>query len=217
MKHCMQYFLLIFIFLATHQVFSQEENVIQLDGYVMYDTLRSVPFSHIIVKNTYRGTICDFWGYYSFAVKTNDTLLISSVGYKTKSFVIPNQIESDHKTYNFRLEKDTIMLQQVDIFPWKNFEQFKTVFINTKIPEDDIDRARKNFAILKKQMQYQDYISDASLNYKYYLKQQYDQLYWKGQTRPLSIFNVFAWAEFFKAINEGKFKQKEEEDFDFGY
>ncbi len=213
----MQYFLLIFIFLATHQVFSQEENVIQLDGYVMYDTLRSVPFSHIIVKNTYRGTICDFWGYYSFAVKTNDTLLISSVGYKTKSFVIPNQIESDHKTYNFRLEKDTIMLQQVDIFPWKNFEQFKTVFINTKIPEDDIDRARKNFAILKKQMQYQDYISDASLNYKYYLKQQYDQLYWKGQTRPLSIFNVFAWAEFFKAINEGKFKQKEEEDFDFGY
>jgi hypothetical protein len=51
---------------------------------------------------------------------------------------------------------------------------------------------------------------DGSLNYKHYMNQQTDKLYYIGQTQPISLFNPFAWAQFVKAWKEGKFKQNKE-------
>lgn len=209
--------LLLFLLFSPH-IYSQDKNVVQLDGYVRADSMRAIPFSHIFIKGTFRGTVCDFWGYYSLVAETGDTLIFSSVGYKTKYKVLSEDLSASVYSLDIYLQKDTIELEEVNIFPWKNYEQFKVVFLNTDIQDDDLDRAKRNLAILKKQMQYDDYISDASLNYKYYLKEHYNQLYYAGQVRPMSIFDVMAWSQFFKAIKEGQFSRennRNEDDDDY--
>ncbi|MBI4649569.1 MAG: carboxypeptidase-like regulatory domain-containing protein [Bacteroidia bacterium] len=204
--------LLIVAVTAIIQIYAQEPEAVQIDGNVMYDTLRGIPFAHVYVKNSNRGTICDFWGYFNFAGLIGDTLIFSSVGYKKNMFVVPQNISDNKYSIAVYLEKDTITLPDVDIYPWKTFEQFKTVVLNIEIPEDDYERALKNFAKLKEQMQYEEAIADANLNYKYFMREKYDQLYYAGQIRPLSIFNIIAWAEFFKAIKNGDFDRKKEND-----
>lgn len=49
---------------------------------------------------------------------------------------------------------------------------------------------------------------DPEMNYQYMLKEQYNQLYSKGQIPYYSIFNPLRWVEFFKYIEEGRFKNK---------
>ena len=47
---------------------------------------------------------------------------------------------------------------------------------------------------------------DPDLNYQYHLREQYNELYTVGQTPYYSIFNPMRWAEFFKYLEEGKFR-----------
>ena len=62
--------------LFTSSMFSQEKakdknkELIQFSGVVVEgDSLRPVPFTSIMIKNTNRGTICDYYGYFSFVAQ----------------------------------------------------------------------------------------------------------------------------------------------------
>ncbi len=103
---------------------------------------------------------------------------------------------------------DTIYLSETVIYPWPTREQFKEAFLNLEIPDDDLEIARKNLdkAEIRKRTEIMD--MDGSMNYKYYIDQKIYQLYYNGQTQPITILNPFAWAQFIKAWKEGKFKRK---------
>ena len=79
--------LLIFLlsFAATTvsaQVTGKKPDLVQFSGVVVTDSLMPVPFTNILVKNTYRGTMSDVYGYFSFVAQEGDTILFSAVGFQ---------------------------------------------------------------------------------------------------------------------------------------
>jgi len=55
-------------------------------------------------------------------------------------------------------------------------------------------------------MEEDDNFQSASIAYKIMQQRMASDLYWKGQTQPMQIFNIMAWQEFIRYIREGKFK-----------
>ncbi|MBL7112649.1 MAG: carboxypeptidase-like regulatory domain-containing protein [Bacteroidales bacterium] len=187
--------------------YTQKQDLIQLSGVIRNELLQPLQFTHILIKNQHRGTISDQKGMFSFIVEPYDTILFSSVGYKRVGLIIPDTLKTFHLELDIYMETDTIMIEEVIILPWKTYEEFKEAFLALELPDNDMNRAYKNIALIKTQIYYSG-TPDPGLNYKYMLQEQYNELYTKGQMPYYSIFNPIRWAEFFKYLEEGKFKNK---------
>ncbi len=188
--------------------YSQKEKLIQLSGVVRNELLQPVQFAHIVIKNKNRGTISDLNGMFSFVVESLDTVLFTAVGYKRAGLAIPDTLTRYHLSVDIYMETDTIWIEEVIILPWKTYEEFREAFLSLELPDNDLKRAYRNIALIKEQVYYPSDNPDPSLNYKYMLKEQYNDLYTKGQLPYYSIFNPLRWAEFFKYLEEGRFKNK---------
>lgn len=184
--------------------------LIQFSGIVVEkDSLKPVPFTLIVIKNKKRGTVCDYFGFFSFVAQEKDTIEFSAVGYKKAYFIIPDSLSSNKYSLIQVLNNDTIMLPMTTIYPWPSKEQFKKAFLSAKIPEDDYDRANKNLEQQSMQMQYESMPMDGSMSFKYQMQEQYSKLYYAGQYPPNNLLNPIAWAKFIKAWRNGDFKKKE--------
>jgi hypothetical protein len=211
-KKCKVHVFIILSVLSNYLSQAQDENedLIQFSGIVVTaDSLRPVPYTNIVIKNTWRGAVADYYGFFSFVAHKKDTLIFSSVGYKKGAFVIPDTIQNDRYSLIQVMSTDTILLTQTVIYPWPSREDFKEVFLEFDVPDDDYERARKNLNSEFLRDIASSIPMDGSMNYKYAMNQYQDKLYYIGQTQPISIFNVFAWAKFIQAWQDGKFKRKE--------
>src|SRR4030042_1713345 len=187
---------------------SQPEKLIQLSGVVKNEYLQPIQFAHIVIKNKNRGTISDMRGMFSFVVEPKDTVLFTAVGFKRVALVIPDTLTRYHLPVDIYMETDTIWIEEVIILPWKTYEEFREAFLSLELPDNDLNRAYRNIALIKTQMYMASNKPDPEMNYQYMLKEQYNQLYSKGQIPYYSIFNPLRWVEFFKYIEEGRFKNK---------
>jgi len=208
-------FLFLAIFtLAAANVHGQENttenlNLVQFSGVVVTtDSLLPIPFTSIMIRNTFRGTISDYYGFFSFVARMGDTIEFSALGYKRMNFVIPDTL-SDHRCSLIQmLAKDTILLKEIVIFPWPTKEQFKEAFLSLRIPTDDITRAQRNLdaeqlGVLSSMMP-----MDGSMNFKYQMEQQSSRLYYSGQLPPNNLLNPIAWSKFIQMWQNGAFKKK---------
>ena len=189
----------------------RDEKLIQLSGVVRNEYLQPMQFVHILILNKRRGTISDTRGMFSFVVQPHDTILFSAVGYKRTGLIIPDTLESFNYPVDVIMETDTIEIREVIILPWKTYQEFKKAFIALELPNDDLKRAFHNLAMIHKQIHNPDAAPDPGLNYQYYLRDQYNAMYTKGQTPYYSIFNPLRWAEFFRYLEEGKFKNPDKD------
>jgi hypothetical protein len=203
--------LVLFFSLAKlSQAQSDDKNLVQFSGVVLTsDSLSPVSFANIIVKGSQRGTISDYYGYFSFVAKMSDTIQFSAIGFKKTFFIIPDSLTSNKYSLIKVMEPDTVLLPMADIFPWPSREQFKNAFLNLKIPDDDLAIANKNLSQEEMMRLYYAMGMDASMNYKNYLKGKTDQLYYAGQLPPQNILNPIAWAKFIKAWKNGDLKNKQ--------
>ncbi len=188
---------------------NDNKNLVQLTGRLMDELLQPLPFAHILVLNNYRGTITDREGKFSIVTEVNDSIMFSTVGYKRRIITIPENLEEPYFHLDLVLETDTFMIAEVVVYPWKSYEEFKEAFLNLKLPNDDMDNARKNIALLKTQI-ILDETPSARANFQHILDQQYRQTFNQGTYPSYQLFNAFAWAEFFKALKRGDFKKYEE-------
>lgn len=214
MKHIKFHILSLFAVLCFMEgLFSQEDKaeLVQFSGVVVAgDSINPVPFTNIVIKNSWRGTVADYYGYFSFVAHKLDTIVFSAIGFKKSEFTIPDTITGKRYSLIQVMASDTIVLPQTVIYPWPSREDFVDAFLNFDVPDDDYERARKNLASSKIREMAEKYPMDASMNFDYTMKLHQDQLYYIGQTQPISILNPFAWAQFIKAWKEGKFKRKKE-------
>jgi hypothetical protein len=190
---------------------NKDHDLVQFSGIVVTsDSLRPVPYTHIIIRNTHWGTISDYYGYFSFVARRNDTVDFSAMGFKKSYYVIPDTITRNRYSLIKAMTADTLLLAETVIYPWPTIEQFKEAFIKLKVPDDDLTRAQKNLERAEMKERLEAFPMDGGMNYKNYMQQQvYNKNYYIGQTQPISILDPFAWAQFFKAWKEGKFKRKQ--------
>ena len=190
----------------TPTLSQDDEKLVQLSGVVRNEYLQPLQFVHILIMNQHRGTISDTRGMFSFVVHPRDTIMFSAVGYKRTGLIIPDDLASFNYPVDVIMEGDTIEIREVIILPWKTYEEFKVAFISIELPDDDLKRAYRNLAMIKHQIHNPNAAPDPDLNYQYHLREQYNEMYTVGQTPYYSIFNPMRWAEFFKYLEEGKFK-----------
>ncbi len=207
----------IFILLISLSFLSAQEQIdeelIQFSGVtISRDSLFPVPFATILVKNTNRGTTSDFYGFFSFVVKKGDTLVFSSIGYKDEEFIVSDTVEGSHYSLIQTMARDTVELETVNIYPWPTFEQFQEAFLNVEIPDDDLERARKNLDPSIMQEKMESMPMTASMNFKWQNQKRYNAVYYAGQSRINNLSNLFnpiAWAKFIEAWKNGDLKSKD--------
>jgi hypothetical protein len=215
MKYLPAVFSLLFFLSLCPPVQSQilNDDLIQFSGItVTADSLNAVSYTRIVVKNKNKGTTSDMYGYFSFVAHIRDTVLFNALGYKPASFVIPDSITKNRYSLIQLMTSDTLTLSAAFIFPWPTYEDFKIAFANLKIPDDDLERARKNLDPDLMRMMVDNYPMNAAMNYNNYIENQTSKLYYFGQQQPFNIFNPFAWGQFIKAWKDGKFKRKKYKD-----
>ena len=201
--------LLAFLFLRINHVNAQDKELIQFSGVIVeIDSLKPIPFTKVIIKSSNRGTIADYYGYFSFVAQKKDTIIFSALGYKKAQYIIPDTLSGNKYSLIQVMRFDTILLKETVIFPWPTREQFKEVFLNMNVPDDDLARAKKNMDREEMKERFENMGMDASMNYKASQQQYQSRLYWAGQYPPNNLLNPFAWAQFVKMWREGKLKVK---------
>jgi hypothetical protein len=208
MKKIVLYILLFSAPFAIQAQFDKlKDSIVQFYGLVMTaDSLRGIPAVSITVKGQNRGTITNEQGVFSIVVMKGDKIEFSSIGYKPKLVEIPRDLEGNQQSIIQLLVTDTMYLPATIIKPRPTREQFERDFVNTKVPDDEIEIARQNTDEAKRRIIARGLPADAKEAASYYLKQSASKYYYQGQAPPQNIFNPLAWASFLQAWKRGDFK-----------
>jgi hypothetical protein len=214
LKHTYRFFLVALLsFIVSEGALGQSQppkKVIQFSGLVVTgDSLAPVPYTTVWVKNSRRGTITDYFGFFSIIVNELDTLRFSAVGFKDFQYVVPDTLTQRRYSAVQVMTRDTIYLAETLIYPWPTREQFRHAFIHTEIPDDDYDRAMRNLARAEMKERLSHFPNTPEMNFRHVMNQTSDRMYYAGQAPPMRIFDPFAWGKFFQAWREGRFKRSD--------
>ncbi|MEO6135909.1 MAG: carboxypeptidase-like regulatory domain-containing protein [Ginsengibacter sp.] len=186
-----------------------KDSVVQLYGVVMTaDSLMALPSVSIVVKGRNQGTITNEQGVFSIVVLKGDQIEFTSVGYKPITAIIPKNIEGNQLSMKQLMVQDTVYLAATIITKYPTRAEFERDFLNTPMPDDMQEVARKNLSEANRQALMAVYPRDGREASSNFLKQNARKYYSAGQLPPQNIFNPLAWAEFIKSWKRGDFKKK---------
>ena len=186
-----------------------KDSVVQLYGIVMTaDSLVGIPAVSITIKGSNRGTISNNQGVFSIVVLKGDEVEFSHVSYKNKSVTIPRNLDGNQYNIVQLLVEDTTYLPATVIKPRPTPEQFARDFVNSKVPDDDIEIARRNNDEAKRRALLQTVPSDGAGAVSMQLRNIANRAVYQGQVPPMNIFSPAAWSEFIQAWKRGDFKRK---------
>jgi hypothetical protein len=206
------YIILIVLVLSTVFARAQEEEKVLFTGVIVEtDSLNPVSYTNILILNKNLGTISTKEGYFSFYAQELDSIQFSAVGFQTVLFVIPASIETERYSVIQIMTRDTLELAETIIYPWPiNQEDFKDSFLHDKIADDDVVQAKKNMQIsaIQKPKEVIFHETNAAYNFDDDMKTKANELYYNGQTPPITVLNPIVWYKFIKAWRRGDFKKK---------
>ena len=184
-------------------------DLLQFSGVVVSgDSLQPVPFTAITIKGTYRGTLSDYYGFFSFVAQEGDTIEFSVLGFQKSTYILPDSLDGSRYSIIQVLNQDTVMLPTTVIYPWPTKEQIYEYFLKAPVPDDDLERARKNLAQETIVDMALTVPMDAAMNYRNSMSQYNTRLYNAGQIPMNNLLNPIAWAKFVQAWKKGEFKKK---------
>lgn len=191
--------------------FSQEQRIaadsslIQLSGVVISgETIEPLPYTTIFDRTQKRGVIADYYGYFSTVVVPGDTLLFSFFGYKTSTYIVPDTLTDNRYSIIHMIEKDTLNLPEVTVYPWPSREDFARAFIDMRPYDDALRRAQRelsgeSLAFIAARLE-----GDASLSYGAAQQLAATKLYTQNQLPANNLFNPYSWAKLIQDWKAGK-------------
>ena len=188
--------------------------LIQFSGMLLTDDggqLRPVPYATVYLPNKNRGTYSDYRGFFTIVAEKGDVIRFNCLGFHPVTKTVPDTLTQDRYSIVQIISQDTILLPEIVIFPWPSREHFKVEFLKMDVTPELQRIAAENVA--------NEYLAEARKNpdivpyggresANFYLRQQSKEYVYIGQTPPMNIFSPLAWAQFFKAWQEGDFKKK---------
>ena len=212
MNKRLQYFFAGIVFLSLNTAAQDEpvkkDTVVQLYGVVMSaDSLRGLEATSIIVEGTGRGTITNDQGVFSIAVLKGDKIRFSSIGFKDKTVTIPKDLKNNQYSVIQLMINDTAYLPATILKPHPTRAQFERDFVNTDVPADALEIARRNNDEATRKALMMSIPADGREAVNAQFRQQAAKTYYVGQVPPQNIFNPAAWAEFIQAWKRGDFKR----------
>ena len=199
----------LFVTKAKAQFEEARDSVVQLYGIVMTaDSLVGIPAVNITVKGQNRGTMTNNQGVFSIVVLKGDVVEFTHVSYKPKTITIPRNLEGNQHSVVQLLVQDTVYLPATIIKQRPTPQQFERDFVNTKVPDDDIEIARQNTNTAKRRALMSTTPGDAGEATALQMRNAATRASYAGQVPPQNLFNPAAWAEFIKAWKRGDYKRK---------
>ena len=84
--------------------------MVQFSGVVVTgDSLLPVPFVSIGTMGSFRGTVSDVFGYFSFVAQVGDTLGFAAVGFARAHYVVPGSLHNSQHSLSKVLHPETIL------------------------------------------------------------------------------------------------------------
>lgn len=194
-------------FFAHAQFDKLRDSVVQLYGFVMTsDSLQAMPGVTVAVKGRNQGTFTNDQGVFEIALLKGDIIEFSSIGYKSIIVQVPRDLKGNQYSM-VQLMTDSAQFLPVSIIkPRPTRDQFDRDFVNTSVPDDQIEIARQNLSEAKRRMLAKTLPADAKEAANTYLRQNATKYSYQGQAPPQNIFNPVAWADFINAWKRGDFK-----------
>ncbi len=171
---------------------------------VSSDSLNQLPFTTVFDRASRRGTIADYYGFFSMVVFPGDTLMFSYYGYKTSSFIVPDTLTDNRYSIIHMMYVDTVNLPMVTVYPWPSKEDFARAFVEMKPYDDALRRAQKELSGESLAFAAARLSTDASLSFGWAQNQQNTRLYTMGQSPVNNLLNPYSWATFIQAWKAGK-------------
>ena len=194
---------------AKAQFETFQDSVVQLYGVVMTaDSLQALPVVSIMIKGQNRGTLSNDRGVFSIVALKGDLVEFTCIGFKPKTVEIPKDLKGNQFSIIQLMVTDTVYLPATVIKQRLSREQFERDFVNTKVPDDEIEIARSNNNIATRRVLMSSLPADGREASTQYMRQKASKLYYSGQVQPMNILNPFAWSEFIKAWKRGDYKRK---------
>jgi hypothetical protein len=194
---------------AKAQFETARDSVVQLYGVIMTaDSLVGIPAVSVVVKGQNRGTITNNQGVFSIVVLKGDQIEFTHISYKPKTISIPRNLDGNQYSVVQLMVADTVYLPATILRPRPTAEQFARDFVNAKVPDDDIELARKNTDAAKRKILMKTTPGDGGEATAIQFRNIAQKAVYRGQVPPMNIFNPAAWAEFIEAWKRGDFKNK---------
>ena len=104
-----------------------QNNYFSLKGSIVStDSLAPIPQAHILSELSHYGTTSDYEGKFSIQTRKIDTLRVSCIGFVTK-YININHDSIDANNFKITLQRDTILLNEIDVSPYYNFSTVKEI------------------------------------------------------------------------------------------
>ncbi len=183
--------------------------LIQLSGVVVSEEdLNPMPYVTVYNRSLKKGVIADYYGFFSTVVTPGDTMLFSSFGYKTSTFIVPDTLKENRYSVIHMLQKDTLNLPAVTVYPWPSREDFARAFVEMRPYEDAIRRAQRELSGESLAFVAARLDNDASLAHGYAVNQMYTKLYTNGQMPVNNLLNPYSWAKLIQDWKAGKLSRQ---------
>ena len=200
-------FCLSILLLSQNILFAQskdkEQNVVQFTGVIVADDgVTQIPGVHVYVPKSGRGTSTNMYGYFSMPALVGDEVIVSAIGFLKQHFVVPEG-QNGRVNVLFKLEEDTVYLQNVDFTLYISEREFKEAILAMNMPDNrEVMQNRLDGASLAMMLRNTPY--DASLNARYYFDQQNYYMMDNYGPRSNPFLNPFNWSRFIKSLNKDK-------------
>ena len=211
MKKFVLYILLLAAPCVVHAQFEKlKDSVVELYGVIMTaDSLKAIPSVTISVKGRNQGMYSNDQGVFDLVVLKGDQIEFSSVGYKTVVLNIADTFHGNQYSIIQLMVQDAQYLPATIIRARPTREQFERDFVNTPVPDDNIEIARQNNSAAKRAVLSRGLPANAGEAAATYLRQSAQKYYYQGQAPPQNIFNPLAWADFIQAWKRGDFRNNQ--------
>lgn len=201
-------FLVLFLFGAAENASAQKRRrVIQLSGIVTDTAGAFLPGVNFYVPKAGRGTSSLNNGFFSLPLLVGDTVLISSVGYKRQTYVVPEDAK-EFTSVIFEMHNDNIFLDNV-VVTMPTEELFKEAILALNVPLDNTGIDSKNLNADLLALMVRTTPMDGNANYRYYINQYANSAGDKFHPIYNPFLNPLNWVKFIKDLKK---KKREEEN-----
>lgn len=116
----------------------KDSSKIKLSGKIInIETSLPISFAHILIPERNLGTAADENGEFSISIHKNDIVVFSAIGFQIDRLCLADSSDKNECFFTIKLLPEVYQIQAVNILPYKNYKDFKQVFIeHEKTPNE---------------------------------------------------------------------------------
>ena len=189
----------------------EQPKLVQFSG-IIKNTVTNEIVPYVSIQNiSYNNEFhaANHQGFFSFVAHPGDTIVLSSIGFRTAEIIVPD-IEDSRYTALIKMTADAIQLPAVRLLPWASVEEFNLAFMALDVADDDYLLAKKNLSRQSLDALARTVPLSAGEIYNINSSIRHTEMSNQSLNQRMSnpLLNPFAWGKFIDHIRQGKESRK---------